>query len=52
MHDIGFELYLMMMFCGAILGAIFILYPLFEIFVQRVLWRSKKSVWQILKEII
>ena len=51
MHDIGFELYLMMIFCGAILGAIFILYPLFEIFVEKYIWQSKKTVWEILKGI-
>lgn len=51
MHDIGFELYLMMIFCGAVCGVIFVFYPLFEIFIQKWLFQSKKSVKEILKGI-
>lgn len=52
MNDIGFEAFILMTMVFWLLGALCVLYPLTEIFVQKVLWRSKKSVWQILKEII
>lgn len=51
MHDIGFELTLLMIFCGAIMFAIFVLYPLFEVLVQKWVWQSKKPVKEILKGI-
>ena len=45
------EFIILWIFCAAMFFCIFVFYPLFEIFVEKYIWQSKKSVWEILKGI-
>lgn len=51
MHDVGFEVYMLLIFSLGMMFVFGVIYPIFSIIIEKWVWQSKKSVWQIFKSI-